>query len=270
MQPVYGMKNNKNFIQLDKNKTFEFDSKQIGGLIQAATGQGKTRFLFYLILSAAELGADIYLIDGKYADLYSLRFAFDEASRDLHVASTPNQTARLLRNVIDIMNSRYQKYFSTEDSSIGAIYSEYNLRPIFIFFDEVISTLSEDKKTAKEIENYLIQIMLKGRQAGIFVILSSQRFSADVLSTTIRENAGMRVALGRMSKDSYRMVLGDFYDDLPVAEKGVGKGYLYLDGLGWSTPRAFQTPLLDTSKFDVRATLKTLLVVGSKKFENPN
>lgn len=253
-------------IQLDKDKFYEFAQKQVGAIIQGATGQGKTRFLFYLVLSAAEIRSDIYFIDGKRADLYSLRFAFPEEILQKHVVSTPNEACRLLREIIEKMNNRYEKYFSSEKSAVGEIYDYYGLRPIFIFFDEVIATMGEDKKVGKEIESYLIQIMLKGRQAGIFAILSSQRFSAEVLSTTIRENAGMRVALGRMSKDSYRMVLGDFYDELPAAEKGIGKGYIFLDGLGWSAPRAFHTPRLDTAKVNVKDTLKKFIAQGIEKY----
>ncbi|SEN61859.1 FtsK/SpoIIIE family protein [Paenisporosarcina quisquiliarum] len=254
------------YIELDQDKRFEFSTKQIGALVQAATGQGKTRFLSYLILSAAQHGADVFFIDGKRSDLYALRFAFPENLRESHVASTPTQACRLLREAIERMNNRYEKYFSNENSAVGETYDYYQLRPIFIFFDELIATMAEDKKLSKEIESYLIQIMLKGRQAGIFAILSSQRFSAEVLSTTIRENCGMRVALGRMSKDSYRMALGDFYDELPVAEKGVGKGYIFLDGLGWSTPRSFRTPLLDTNQVDVKATLKRFIILGIEKY----
>lgn len=245
----------KNAIRLDKNKWFEFSTRQIGAIIQAPTGQGKTRFLTYLILSAAKLGGDIYLIDGKRADIFALRFSFKEANRESHVASTPNQACKLLRKLNEHMNNRYDNFFSSESAVVGSNYATYKLRPIFLFFDELIATMGEDKKLGKEIESYLLQIMLKGRQAGIFVILSSQRFSAEVLSTTIRENAGMRVALGRMSKDSYRMIFGEFYDELPSADKGVGKGYIFLDGLGWSTPRAFQAPILNTEEIDVRSLL---------------
>lgn len=255
-----------NSIRLDNDKFFEFANKQVGGIIQSPTGQGKTRFLIYLILSTAKLGADLYFIDGKRADLFSLRFAFNEETRDKHVASNPSDACKLLRTLIEKMNNRYLKYFSSESSLTGATFMNYNLRPIFLFFDELIATMGEDKKIGKEIEGYLLQIMLKGRQAGVFVILSSQRFSAEVLSTTIRENAGMRVALGRMSKDSYKMVLGDFYDELPAAEKGIGKGYIYLDGLGWSTPRAFQTPILDTSKIDIKNVLKKLLIENADRY----
>lgn len=255
-----------NSIQLDKDNWFEFSTKQIGAIIQSPTGQGKTRFLSYLIISAAQLGADIYLIDGKRSDLFALRFAFNEYDRNNHIASTPNQTCKLLRELNERMNLRYEKYFSTENSAVGSNFTTYKLRPIFLFFDEIIATLGEDKKIGKEIESYLLQIMLKGRQAGIFAVLSSQRFSAEVLSTTIRENAGMRVALGRMSKDSYRMVFGDFYDELPSAEKGIGKGYIFLDGLGWSTPRAFQTPFLDTAKVDVKEILNKFLYDNSHSY----
>jgi hypothetical protein len=260
----------RNAIKLDKDKCFEFAQKQIGAIIQAPTGQGKTRFLTYLILSTAKLGADLYFIDGKRADLFGLRFSFDESIRDKHVASTPNQACRMLRELVEGMNDRYEIYFSNETSITGENYHSYNLRPVFLFFDELIATMGEDKKLAKEIESYLLQIMLKGRQSGYFAILSSQRFSAEVLSTTIRENAGMRVALGRMSKDSYRMVFGDFYDELPAAEKGVGKGYIFLDGLGWSTPRAFQTPILDTSKIDIKNILKKLLIEGANRYNEEN
>lgn len=255
-----------NFIKLDQDKKFEFSTKQIGAIIQAPTGQGKTRFLSYLILSAAKLGADIYLIDGKRADLFALRFAFNEQQRESHIASTPNQACKLLRELNDRMNNRYDNYFSSESAIAGSNYTTYKLRPIFLFFDELIATMGEDKKLGKEIESYLLQIMLKGRQSGIFAILSSQRFSAEVLSTTIRENAGMRVALGRMSKDSYRMVFGDFYNELPSAEKGIGKGYIFLDGLGWSTPRAFRSPILDTDKIDVKSLLAKFLYDDSHDF----
>lgn len=254
------------FIKLDKDKNYNFSSKQIGAIIQAPTGQGKTRFLSYLILSAAKLGADIYMIDGKRADLFALRFAFKEEHRESHVASTPNQACKLLRELNERMNTRYDNFFSSESAEVGSNYSTYKLQPIFLFFDELIATMGEDKKLGKEIESYLMQIMLKGRQAGIFAILSSQRFSAEVLSTTIRENAGMRVALGRMSKDSYRMVFGDFYDELPSAEKGVGKGYIFLDGLGWSTPRAFQAPILNTEEIDVRSLLAKFMYDNSHDF----
>ncbi|WP_254865205.1 cell division protein FtsK [Solibacillus isronensis] len=259
---------NISFIPLDKNKNFEFETKQIGAIIQAPTGQGKTRFLSYLILSAAKIGADIYLIDGKRSDLFALRFAFNEVDRNSHIASTPNQTCKLLRELNERMNLRYEIYFSTESSTVGSNFTTYKLRPIFLFFDELIATMGENKKIGKEIESLLIQIMLKGRAAGIFAILSSQRFSAEVLSTTIRENAGMRVALGRMSKDSYRMVFGDFYEELPSAEKGIGKGYIFLDGLGWSTPRAFQTPLLDTNKVDVKELLNKFLYDNSHNYKD--
>ncbi|HEN0633661.1 TPA: hypothetical protein U3Q61_001426 [Streptococcus agalactiae] len=45
----------------------------------------------------------------------------------------------------------------------------------------------------------------------------------------------------------------------PEAEKGVGKGYIYLDGQGWQTPKAFIAPYMDSSKMDIKQIFKNLL-----------
>ena len=157
------------------------------------------------------------------------------------------------------MNERYEKYFQVESSKIGADAHELKLRPIFIFFDEVLALIEEDKKLGKEAEQYLKTIILKGRQSGIYVVISSQRLSADTLNTVIRENCGLRVIFGKVQEESYKMALGESFKKLPRAEKGVGKGYIYLDGQGWQTPKAFMAPYMDTSKMNIRAIFKDLL-----------
>ena len=55
------------------------------------------------------------------------------------------------------------------------------------------------------------------------------------------------------------MALGESFKKLPRAEKGVGKGYIYLDGQGWQTPKPFIAPYMDTSKMNIRAIFKDLL-----------
>ena len=58
-----------------------------------------------------------------------------------------------------------EKYFQVESSKIGADAHELKLRPIFIFFDEVLALIEEDKKLGKEAEQYLKTLILKGRQS---------------------------------------------------------------------------------------------------------
>lgn len=157
------------------------------------------------------------------------------------------------------MNNRYEQYFEIETSNLGDDYLSLGLQPVFVFFDEVLAMVEEDSKMGKEAEKYLKQIILKGRQSGIYAIISSQRLSADAMSTVIRENAGMRIVLGKVQRESYRMGLGESFKDLPSARKGIGQGYIYLDGQGWETPRAFTAPYLDMSKINFRKLFKNMI-----------
>lgn len=80
--------------------------------------------------------------------------------------------------------------------------------------------------------DYIRQIILKGRQAEIvFILVSSQQMSANTLNTDLRDNLGLRVALGANSQEGYKMVFGSASPTpQPIEEKGAG--FLYLQGSG--------------------------------------
>lgn len=255
---LMSQKNGEPFIQLDKEKRWYWHLDPMAQ-VSGPRSSGKTFFLYYLMLSVAEIGADIYILDPKRSDLSSLQFCYPEKDRESHIATAPTKICKVLRELNTLMNERYEKYFQVESSKIGADAHELNLRPIFIFFDEVLALIEEDKKLGKEAEQHLKTIILKGRQSGIYVVISSQRLSADTLNTVIRENCGLRVIFGKVQEESYKMALGESFKKLPRAEKGVGKGYIYLDGQGWQTPKAFIAPYMDTSKMNIRAIFKDLL-----------
>lgn len=211
-------------------------------LIAGSTGSGKTYFLYYLIMQFAKLKADVYILDPKRSDLNTLIHFLPEGHEK--VAMTPNQICAVLRKVTEEMNLRYEKYFSTS-LKMGLNYTHFNLKPIVVVFDELAAFMAEDPKAAKEGEKYLKQICYKGRQAGITIILSTQKPDHEAIPTAIRDQVGLHVALGKMSTDGYKMTLGVGAKDLPPAETGIGKGYIMIDGLGWTTPRAFKTPNLN-------------------------
>lgn len=250
--------NGEPFIQLDKEKKWFWHLDPMGQ-VSGPRSSGKTFFLYYLMLSVAEIGADIYIIDPKRSDFSSLKYCYPEELRNSHVATTPSTICQLLRELTELMNFRYEKYFHISSSTLGFDAQKLGLRPIFIFFDEVLAMIEEDKKLGKEAEKYLIQIILKGRQCGIYLIFCSQKCSAETLNTVIRENCGLRVIFGKVQEESYKMALGESFKKLPRAEKGVGKGYIYLDGQGWQTPKAFVAPYMDTSKMDIKQIFRKLL-----------
>lgn len=252
-----------NGIQLDNEKIWHYNTSP-HALVAGATSSGKTYMLYYLMLQHAQQGAEIYVLDPKRSDLSSLIHFIPEGHN--HIAMTPNQICSVLRKVNEEMNLRYEKYFSNT-TQMGVNYEYFNLQPIVIYFDEVAAFVEEDKKVAKEADAYLKQILFKGRQVGIQVVLSTQKPNAEAISTAIRDQLGLRIALGKMSKAGYKMTLGDDWEELPSAETGRGKGYIMIDGLGWTTPRPFTAPLLNLEKLKFQDTLSKLLEQGKENFK---
>ena len=92
---------------------------------------------------------------------------------------------------------------------LGSNFRNFDLPPYFCDFDEVTAfTSTLDKKNFKEMNDYLINIIMKGRQAGVFMFLTAQRPDADVIKGNVRDQLGLRVSMGNLSADGYRMTFG--------------------------------------------------------------
>jgi len=209
-------------------------------LICGVTGKGKTYLLAYFIKVFSLIKADVRILDPKISDLSYLERIFKEK-----VASSPGEIARVLREVTEKMNERYIQFKKLSNYGFGKDYKDYGYKPIVVVFDEVAAFVSAiDKKTAGEINNRMSEIILKGRQAGIFMILTTQRPDADVIKTSIRDQLGLRVALGEMSKTGYSMVFGSEFNNLELNSYTPGDGYIMMDGTH-NKPIRFQSPYFD-------------------------
>lgn len=216
--------------------------------ISGTTGSGKTVLIYYLLLSFLERGAFLSVIDPKRGDLAAIGSHLMSINGE--VAFEPNQIAKILRTKVELMNQRYSKYFMN-NTDIGLNFFDLHLRPHIIIIDEILALIEEDPKVGKECERYIKQLILKGRQAGIQVIIATQRLSADALDPAIRENCGLRISLGKMQAESYKMALGMSSKNLPNAVLNVGKGYIYMDGMNWGTPKPFNAPILDLKSLNL-------------------
>lgn len=209
-------------------------------LITGGTGSGKTFFITYLMGAFFKIGANIKIVDPKHSDISEFgRYVGEE-----NVASEPNVIARLLREADEAMNARYEEFKRRDDNGFGKDYFDYGYKPTVIFFDEMTAFMgSADSKLAKEVNGYLMDIIMKGRQAGFFMVLTMQRPDAEYLKAAIRDNLGMRIALGHMSADGYSMVFGNSARDLQLKNYQKGDGFIYIDGQT-SIPRQFSAPFL--------------------------
>ena len=231
---------NKTVIQLTEKIQYDV-SKVSHGLTVGSTGSGKTMFINSKILAYAKMKADIFICDPKNADLSLLKYV--EGLPKSHIGVSPDKICKILRLVNDEMEGRYEQYFS-DKSAFGKTFVDFDLPPVVIFFDEVTAFMkTADKKLVSEAKEYLYSIIMKGRQAGCFVEISMQRPGTEVLDGAIRDQLGCRVALGKMSKDGYRMIFdtADFnYYDSDV----IGSGYIIIAGQ-IIEPTYFETPFFD-------------------------
>lgn len=229
-------------------------SKVPHALIAGNTGGGKTFFINYLIMEFLKDDAEVFICDAKMSDLYALNRVMPEK----HVASSSGQIARVMRLANEVMEERYQTYIDGDKFVYGYDYLDHGLKPVVVFFDEIgaFKAITE-KSVAEEVEAYMKNIILKGRQMGVFMVLSTQQPNADNIPTEIRDMMGLRVTLGNMSNEGYRMVYGQNYDLKSV--EGKGHGYIYVDGQGWEVPKRYSAPFIDKYNVDLLTEISELV-----------
>ena len=244
--------NSSTVIPLNNNISWRID-KQPHALIAGVTGGGKTTFIFYLLIELLKMKSMLYVCDPKKSDLGSLKHILGEE----FVATESNQISRVIRQAKEEMDCRYRTYKDNPDNfRFGASFKDYGLSPLFVIFDEMGAfRAGADKKVYTETMANLTEIILKGREMGVFVLLSTQQPNANNIPTELRDNLSLRIALGNMGNEGYRMVFGESNTNIQSVSS-VGGAYIFLDGLGWDSPKPFEAPFVRQNNFDFIAEIK--------------
>ncbi|HDG5640085.1 TPA: cell division protein FtsK [Staphylococcus aureus] len=224
------------------------------GLVTGITGGGKTYFLFYVIRELFRRHSEVRLLDPKVSDLSFMKRVIG----DDKVADTKGQILKQLREANNEMEERFRLMNDSSDYKIGNDFRNFDMLPYFIIFDEVTAfTSTLDKKELQEMNDYLINIIMKGRQAGVFMFLTAQRPDADVIKGNVRDQLGLRVSLGNLSNDGYRMTFGQTDKEFQtIHDSDIGRGYISILGQ-YNEPILFDAPLMEQYDFveDVKQIL---------------
>ncbi|HDP5802690.1 TPA: cell division protein FtsK [Staphylococcus aureus] len=223
-------------------------------LITGVTGGGKTYFLFYMIRELFKRNAEVRLLDPKVSDLSFMKNVIGTEK----VADTKGQIFKQLREANEEMEHRFRMMNESEYYQLGSNFRNFDLPPYFVIFDEVTAfTSTLDKKELQEMNDYLINIIMKGRQAGVFMFLTAQRPDADVIKGNVRDQLGLRVSMGNLSADGYRMTFGQTDKAFqPIHESDIGRGYISILGQ-YNEPILFDAPLME--QYDFVADVKQIL-----------
>lgn len=203
-------------------------------LIVAPSGSGKTYLLTYILGQIAKKSVKLILANFKGIDFIEFN--------DCRNYYKHNSVGEAVDCVFYELQNRMAN---------ASVNSEYE--PIYLCIDEWSGFLSS-LAVKKEQDNYkqkLANILMLGRGANIFIIMSLQR--ADSTYITGRDNFGNVVGLGTLSKESIAMVFNDNKE--MIEPKSRGKGYLQTDG---KPLREIVVPMLRNIN-DTKAVIKTAL-----------
>lgn len=247
---ITDVKVTKKGLRLMKDIYWDFD-EQPHLLCAGGTGGGKTVLLMSIIYGLLSV-ADVDICDPKQSDFVSLAKApvFKE-----RVFSEKETMIACLRDNVAYMENRYEYMTNHAENQVGKKYSDYGLRPKFIVFDEwaaFISLIDNDYKLVNEVTQLLTQIVLKGRQAGVFMILAMQRPDGEFIKTALRDNFMKRISVGVLEDTGYIMMYGDanrnksFKNITEInGEKVRGRGY---SANGGQTAGEFYAPYVPYDK----------------------
>lgn len=177
-------------------------------LIGGGTGGGKTVVLMTIVWALAKNGF-IDLCDPKNADLAGLKAIPVFKGR---VFTSKEDIIACLKDNVTFMEDRYEAIQNRPDYKIGKNFSDYGLKPKFIVIDEwaaFIAKIENDYRLQAEATEYLSQIVLEGRQSGVFVIFAMQRPDGEYIKTALRDNFMKRLSVGHLEDTGYTMMFGD-------------------------------------------------------------
>ena len=221
-------------------------------LLAGEPGGGKSGAL-NLIVGHAALATDcrLVLIDGKQVELGAWR-----ECADTFVGADIDQANKVLGELRAEMDERYDALLAAGRRKIGP---ESGMPPVLVVFDELayFSATVGDRKQQNEFTTSVRDLVARGRAAGVIVIAATQRPSADIIPTSLRDLFGYRWAFRCTTPASSDVILGHGW---------AGQGYSATDidptarGVGWllaegGIPRRMRAAYLNDDQVRELATL---------------
>ncbi|WP_425286408.1 cell division protein FtsK [Enterococcus faecalis] len=241
---IRDMQADKGKVQLMKGLYWYFD-KDPHMLIGGGTGGGKTFIILSLIYALCRVG-EIEICDPKNSDLMALgRLPLFEGK----VFTGKTDIVNCIKSSVQEMEDRFKTINESPKFKMGKNYAYYGLKPKFIVVDEFAAfkaELANDYATDGDVDEYLTQLILKARQAGIFFIVAMQRPDGEFIKTALRDQFMFRMSVGRLSETGILMIFGDEnknknfkYVEKIDGQKVYGRGYV---AQGGSVAREFYSP----------------------------
>jgi S-DNA-T family DNA segregation ATPase FtsK/SpoIIIE len=166
-------------------------------------GAGKSVGLNLIVAHAAlSLDCRLILIDGKQVELGLWR-----SCADAFIGPSITEAIDLLKQLQKVMDTRYGELL---DSGRRKITPACGHPVVLVVFDELayFSATVGEAKQQKEFVALVRDLVARGRAAGIIVVAATQRPSADIIPTSLRDLFGYRWAFRCTTDASSDVILG--------------------------------------------------------------
>lgn len=209
-------------------------------VITGVSGSGKSYFLKYLFSICSRIG-EVVAIDPKGSDLARLakrkgkrmimpEFLDNSEGNNSIGGKFLQDVINSLREVEEAMYQRQSELYQTT-LRISTDYRELNVKPIFIFIDELAALLTgASKKVKDDFQNLLIRLTVLGRESGVYLILSMQSARAEYIPTIVRDSISLRVQLGRINSENTKFLFPELSEMPMVPLGGKGSGIISIAG----------------------------------------
>ncbi|MEV8376724.1 FtsK/SpoIIIE domain-containing protein [Kribbella sp. NPDC056861] len=210
-------------------------------LLGGEPGSGKSVALGNIVSHAALCtDVDLVLIDGKLVEL----LPYAPVAKEF-VGNNINQALKVLRGLQAEMDARYLHLARTGAKKIT---SKDEFRATLLAIDELayFSVTVGTPEQQKEFVTLVRDLVARGRAAGIIVVAATQRPSADIVPTSLRDLFSYRIAFRCTTDSSSDIILGtgwakEGYSAKQISPDALGIGLLLAEG---GIPRRFKTAFL--------------------------
>jgi DNA segregation ATPase FtsK/SpoIIIE, S-DNA-T family len=217
-------------------------------------GSGKSSLLNTIIAHAVLYNdVKLWLFDGKIVELGLWR-----PVAEVFVGNTIREALQRLRELQAEMDLRYRQL---DAAGRRKIVQADGLDVILCVIDELayFSVTIGTPAEQDEFKTLVRDLVARGRAAGIIVVAATQRPSADIIPTSLRDLFGFRVAFRCTTDSSSDIILSvgwakEGYSARTIRPEDVGVGFILAEG---GIPRRFKAAYLTDDQ--IRAVIATAL-----------
>lgn len=202
-------------------------------LIAGETGSGKSVLTRSLVDQAGDTAQlDVWVADGKAGG------DFSHSAASL-LALGPSETVELVERAAEEASRRIALLAQSGERTSTE-------RALLVVVDELAASQlrarGEDARVHRDrrdrLQAALAQLALTGRAGRVHLLAVMQRPDTDAVPGPVRDQVGLRIALGWMSADGYRMIFGLSDIQSPTVREP-GRGWIAGHAGHWGSPTIF-------------------------------